>query len=74
MLKIIEELEMTEDEFNDTYIIGTKINYYPIAGEDAHLKTTTRTPAWTLPNGEVIVSIVGRSGGVSLKHITIRKD
>ena len=32
--------------------IGTKVKYYPIAGEKGYICEETRTPAWILSNGE----------------------
>lgn len=51
--------------------IGTKVKYYPIAGEEKYICEETRTPAWILSNGEALVSITGRSGGVALSHIEL---
>jgi hypothetical protein len=69
---------MTADEFNALYPVGTPVVAYPLTRpEDGNphffkrLDTTTRTPAWTLGDGEPVVSVVGYSGGICLTHIDV---
>jgi hypothetical protein len=59
----------TADEWNTTYPIGTPVHAYPASRTDAPLKTTTRTPAWTLGHGAAVVSVDGYAGGIALTHI-----
>jgi hypothetical protein len=65
---------MTADNWNATYPVGTKVEYHSIIGEPEHIKTETRTPAWTLGHGEPVVSVNGISGGVCFDALVIIKD
>lgn len=60
---------MTAEEWNHAHEPGTKVRYYPVAGETEHIETMTRSRAWTLGNGEAVVAVDGRPGGVSLRHL-----
>ena len=62
---------MNAKEFNRKYPVGSPVRYYPIAGEPEFEETTTRSEAWTLGSGHVVVKIVGRAGGVSINHIEL---
>jgi hypothetical protein len=62
---------MTSEEFNDIYSVGTSVNYHPIIGRSEHIKTITRSEAWTLPNGQAVVKVKGNAGCVSLEAISI---
>lgn len=59
------------DEFNRLCPIGTEVIYYPVLGEKAHERTVTRSEAWELRSGHVIVKIKGRTGGVAVSHLII---
>ena len=63
---------MKEKDFNEKYPVGSPVYFYPIALEDERIETKTRTPAWALGSGHVVVSVEGRSGGVSINHIESR--
>lgn len=58
---------MTADEWNKWYEVG-----HPVVLTDdfgIEHQTHTRSVAWELGHGEPVVSVVGRSGGYSLKRI-----
>lgn len=64
----------TAASWNAAHPIGTRVRYWPIyppvdfaPPED----TTTRSEAWALGDGTVVVCVVGRSGGVALSHIEV---
>lgn len=59
---------MTADEFNGRVPVGTPVRYYSVPGVAPRL-TRTRSAAWTLGSGHVVVAVEGRSGGVSIKHL-----
>jgi len=65
---------MTADEWNRLYPIGTPVKYYPVAGQADHVKTYTRSEAWELPNGIVVVMVESRTGGVAIAHCVPVKD
>lgn len=60
---------MNEQDFNKQYPVGSPVVYYPIAGEPECEETTTKSIAWTLGSGHVVVKVVGHAGGVSVDHI-----
>lgn len=69
---------MTADEWNADCPIGTPVEYCAVLGGDSGtryeppLVTRTRSEAWTLGDGTVIVKIEGLTGGVALSHLSIR--
>lgn len=65
------EPDMSVDAFNDTYAIGTACRYYPVAGDSEHLKTRTRSEAWALGHGAVVVKVEGKAGGVDINHLVM---
>lgn len=60
---------MNETEFNNKYPVGTPVRYHPVIGQPEYVETETRSEAWTLGNGQVIVKVKGRAGGVSIAAI-----
>ncbi|MFB7672901.1 hypothetical protein ACFC26_15985 [Kitasatospora purpeofusca] len=75
---------LTAAEWNARYPVGTPVTAYPgVRPEYAasigltdytRLETHTRTPAWTLGDGEPVVSVDGYAGGISLQHIDLREE
>lgn len=65
------EPDMSPDAFNDTFAIGTACRYYPVAGESKHRKTVTRSEAWALGHGAVVVKVDGITGGVDINHLVM---
>lgn len=62
----------TAESWNAEYPEGTAVRYWPIYPPIVGVppvETTTRSPAWTLGDGSVVVCITGHSGGVCLSHI-----
>lgn len=59
------------DEWNARYPIGTRVAAFPITRDEQPLLTSTRTPAWTLGHGTVVVSVEGYAGGICLTHIDV---
>lgn len=60
---------MTPEEFDKKYPIGTKFKYYPISGSPEFDEVETRSIAWALGHGAVVVKVTGRAGGVSISHL-----
>lgn len=67
----MQRAEERAEQFNESNPVGTRVRYYPIVGEPKFIESVTRTPAWALPCMEAVVSIEGKSGGLSLDHIEI---
>ena len=59
----------TADEWNRAHPVGASVVYTPIKGEPEVKHSTTRSKAWTLGHGAVIVKIEGITGGVSIDHL-----
>lgn len=65
--KLIDQL--TADEWNEHYEVGTPVRYWPGAREGEGIRSVTRTPAWTLGSGDPVVSVKGYPGGIHLSHV-----
>lgn len=64
----------TAESWNAAHPVGTKVRYWPVYPpiDGIHPEdTTTRSEAWALGDGSVVVSVVGRTGGVHLSHIEV---
>jgi hypothetical protein len=74
-------VDLTADQFNDRYPIGTPVIAYPgirpeyakTIGSDScpRLETRTRSHAWNLGHGEPVVLVDDYAGGISLEHIDV---
>ncbi len=70
-------MKITASEWNSRYGIGQAVVYHSVVkdGDQPELLTTggfpatTRSEAWTLPNGQHVVMIEGKAGGVALTHV-----
>lgn len=67
------EAGLTAEAFNVAYPVGAACRYYPIAGEREHDKTKTRSEAWTLGHGALVVKIDGHTGGVDVNHLVMEE-
>lgn len=65
-------MNMTAEQFNEKYPVGTDVVYQPVKDGEG-VSTQTRTEAWELGHGAAVVSVYGKSGGVSVEHITPRQ-
>ncbi|MGW2584542.1 hypothetical protein ACWCYZ_24985 [Streptomyces virginiae] len=67
------------DAWNAKYPVGTPVTAYPgVRPEDpaapsmcTTLTTKTRSVAWPLGHGDVVVMVEGYSGGICLTHIDV---
>lgn len=64
----------TADAFNEHVPVGTAVRYFPIRGYFSHLETRTRSKAWALGSGQVVVMVDGKSGGVAIDHLVVIED
>lgn len=63
---------LTAAEFNELYPVGTRVRFYPLRGEPQFEESRTRSVAWALGHGDVVVLIEGRTGGVSIEPYHLR--
>ena len=63
----------TAESWNAAYPVGTRVRYWPVCPPHGipPVDTTTRSEAWTLGDGSVVVLVDGKSGGVHLSHIEV---
>lgn len=67
---------MTADEWNAAHPVGTPVRYWPVLPPHPGIEpldTVTRSEAWTLGHGEPVASVKGRTGGVLLSHLEVRR-
>jgi hypothetical protein len=64
--------DTTADQWNAAHPVGTPVLAWPATRDDPPMATRTRTPAWTLGHGDVVVSVEGYTGGIRLAHIERR--
>lgn len=63
----------TAESWNAAYPVGTRVRYWPVYPPHGipPVDTTTRSEAWALGDGSVVVLIAGKSGGVWLSHVEV---
>jgi hypothetical protein len=61
--------KMTAEDASNMFPIGTKVKYFPIFGDDEFDETEIRSEAWALGNGELVIEVEGRAGGVAISHL-----
>jgi hypothetical protein len=64
----------TAVSWNAEYPVGTAVRYWPIYPPSEGFPpedTTTRSEAWTLKDGSVVVLVSGKAGGVHLSHVEV---
>jgi len=57
-----------------THPVGTRVRYWPIyppIESVPPVDTVTRSEAWALGDGSVVVCVDGQAGGVHLSHIEV---
>lgn len=60
----------TAAKFNAQYHVGSHFRYFPVMGIPDAVEVVTRSTAWELENGQVVVRVSGRSGGVAVRHLS----
>ena len=51
--------------------IGRVVDYQPVSGRDDYERSAVRSKPWRLGSGAIVVLIEGRSGGVSIDHLSL---
>lgn len=64
----------TAESWNAAHPVGTPVRYHPVIPpieSCTPIETRTRSEAWALGDGSVVVCIEGKSGGVHLSHVEV---
>lgn len=74
-------MKLTAKLWNELYKPGQEVYYYPVLRSDFTPDdsfepgiTETRSVAWETPSGSHLVSVFGKTGGVSLAHLAIKVE
>lgn len=54
-----------------TFPIGARVLYRPVMGWPEQEETVVRSAPWALGHGAIVVKVEGRTGGVSVDHLTL---
>lgn len=64
----------TAESWNAVCPVGTRVRFYPVlppSRDYPPIETTTRSEAWTLGDGTVVVALTGRAGGCAISHVEV---
>lgn len=64
--------KMSAAEFNAKFPVGSEFDYCSVRGGaevSPPLATKTRSEAWTLGHGAVVVACDGKTGGLDITHL-----
>lgn len=67
----------TAEQWNALFPVGTPVRYWPVYPPVEGIPpvdTKTRSEAWALGDGSVVVKVEGRTGGVHLSHVEVTKS
>ena len=60
-------MNVTSEQFNEIYPIGTKVVYQPLIGGEG-IDSKKRSEAWNLGHGTAVVMVFGKSRGIAGTH------
>jgi hypothetical protein len=63
--------QLSAEQFNTWYPVGTPVRFYPVAGSELHEDTKTRAAAFETGSGAPIVHVDGRAAAVALDHLVL---
>lgn len=55
--------------FNQRYPVGTQFHYYLTPGVSERETVVTRSEAWHMRSGRLVVRVEGKMGGISVNHL-----
>ena len=55
--------------WNKIFRVGTRVTYFPVSGSKEQHVTRTRSEAWELGSGHVVVMLDGFTGGKAISHL-----
>lgn len=60
---------ITATRFNQRFPVGSCFIYHPTPGMPEREPVTTRSAAWHMRNGRLVVRVAGKIGGVSVSRL-----
>ncbi|HCG2926653.1 TPA: hypothetical protein NJV01_003358 [Escherichia coli] len=60
---------ITAGVFNLRYPVGSQFHYYLTPGVSERETVVTRSEAWNMRNGRLVVRVEGKLGGISVNHL-----
>ncbi|HAF1675206.1 TPA: hypothetical protein G8K91_000341 [Salmonella enterica] len=67
MNKLLRNL--SAKRFNERFPVGSRFVYHPTPGMPERESVTTRSAAWHMRNGRLVVRVEGKIGGVSVSRL-----
>lgn len=67
MNKLLRNISATR--FNERFPVGSSFIYHPTPGMPERESVTTRSEAWLMRNGRLVVRVDGKIGGVSVNRL-----
>lgn len=67
--KAHEQAYLRAHEWNNNHPVGAPVLAWPGTRDSKPLRTRTRSSAWILGSEQVVASVVGHAGGISIDHI-----
>ena len=61
---------LSAEAFNKKYPVGTRFNYQSVKDLTPVVASVTRSEAWALGHGDVVVKLEGIVGGVLITHLS----
>lgn len=58
-------------DWNQAHPVGTPVLAWPVQRAAEPLRTRTRSVAWRLGGGHLVVSVVGYGGGIAVEHVEL---
>ncbi|CAM7520854.1 Phage protein [Citrobacter freundii] len=60
---------LTAKTFNQRFPVGSQFHYYLTPGVSGRETVVTRSEAWSMRNGRLVVRVEGKIGGISVSHL-----
>ena len=60
---------LTAKTFNQRFPVGSRFLYYPTPGMPEREIVITRSEAWHMRNGRLVVRVEGKLGGISVSRM-----
>ncbi|SEL25181.1 hypothetical protein SAMN04487787_108122 [Kosakonia sacchari] len=60
---------LTATVFNQRFPVGSRFIYHPVPGMPEREEVITRSTAWHVRNGRLVVRVEGKIGGLSVNRL-----